>query len=136
MILGRTLARAFVVDVARLFAARLGGTFRVALVEQINDFGILEGQVLLSRIADGELIVLISGKNGEMRVVAEGQIAVMHDGAKIVVDSSGIGFLLDFEVDLHAGTRRRVLRQYFQVIVAIEARLFVMQTDGMPEFVS
>ena len=66
---------------------------------------------------------LVPRENGEMRVVAEGQVSVVHDGAEIVSNSARIRVLLDFEVQLNSRPRIRVLAQNFQGIVAIAARL-------------
>jgi len=72
MILGRTLARAFVVHVARLFALWLGFALGIAFVQQIHDFRVFERQMFLPRIANRKLVVLISGENGKVRRVAKG----------------------------------------------------------------
>ena len=47
----------------------------------------------------------------------------MHDRAVVVADASGVGVLLNLEVELHSRIGRRVLRQHFEIIVAIGARL-------------
>ena len=58
VILGGTLALALVVDVAGLLAARLRFTLGIAFVQDVDDFRVLECQMLLARVADGELVVL------------------------------------------------------------------------------
>ena len=66
---------------------------------------------------------LISGQDGEVSVVAESQVAVMHDRAKIISNASRIGVFLDDKIELHPRPRGGVLRQDFQCVVAVDAGL-------------
>ena len=66
---------------------------------------------------------LISSQDGEMSVVAESQVAVMHDRAKIISNATWIGVFLDDKIELHPRTRGGVLRQDFQCVVAVDAGL-------------
>jgi len=130
VVLRRTLARAFMVDVTRFFAR---GPFHVALpvafVQQIHGFGVFERQRLFPfRIADRELIILIFGDDGEISGDGEGVRTVMHDGAIIVSQAAGVRVALNVEIELDSGLRVRVLSQHQQRFVSVHARLFVVQS--------
>jgi len=100
VILGRTFALTLMVDVARIFTFRLSVALGIAFVQNVDNLCVLKGQMFLSGVADGKLVVLISREDREVSGVAECEIAVVHDGAEVVRNASGIRFSLDVEVRL------------------------------------
>jgi len=75
---------------------------RIALVHQIDDFGVGERQrvsvTLGARIADRELIILVASQDGELPVGRKRCVPIVHDGAEIVFDAEWIRIGLLVEI--------------------------------------
>jgi len=129
-----TFALAFMIDVTRSITLVLRClTMRVALVHDINDLGIGEGQritmTLRPRVSDGELIVLVPRQNGELAVTGESCISVVHDRAEIVFHAEGIRVSLLMEVISVRSLHVFVID--LQRIVPVDSALLVVESDGM-----
>jgi len=131
-----TFALAFMIDVTGSITLVLRClTMRVALVHDINDLGIGEGQritmTLRPGISNRELIVLVPRQNGELAIAGESCISVVHDRAEIVFHAEGIRVSLLMEVISVRSLNVFVID--LQRIVPVDSALLVMQSDGVSQ---
>jgi len=124
-------AIAFVIDVTRLLAPSGSFAVTVAVVHFVDNFSVGEREPLL--FSDRVLIVRILRDHSQIAICGERVAFIMHDGAIIVFDAKVVRVVLFLKIVLVVFLD--VVPQNLEIAVSVHATLFVMETDGMAEFV-
>ena len=69
------------------------------------------------------MLYLIFGDDGELTGGGESKGSIVHDGAVVVGETSGVRVLLNVEVELDAFLRISILPEHQQRLISVDPRL-------------
>ena len=128
---GRTPAAAVAVHVAAVETARNADAVAVTLVQEVGQVNVAVGEV--AALADLARQQHVVGDDGRQAVLAEGEAAVVHQGAEVVLDPARLLVGAHREVVLVTGND--VSGEDGDVRVAVAARLLVPEAESVANLV-